>query len=142
MLAVGVAGASVVYAFAASCNDARYAAPNCDTDQWDLFRSSDGSQNWTALGLRSKAPTNPLQYGQPDMNVKDRRAGTTRCSASIRQIRIRTRSTSAAISPRTKHPWRADVDNHDQLGERLLRPALRSRRLLCDYRSPQRHPAK
>ena len=68
-LAVGMPGDNIVYAFSASCNDPRLALPNCDDDQWDLFRSTNGGQDWTSLGLRSKTPTNPLANDQPDMDV-------------------------------------------------------------------------
>ena len=51
-LAVGAPGDAVVYA---------YAARSCDKgcDQKDLFRSADGGNSWTALGLNSKPPVNP-----------------------------------------------------------------------------------
>jgi photosystem II stability/assembly factor-like uncharacterized protein len=51
-LAVGAPGDTVAYA---------YAARSCDAgcDQKDLFRSADGGYTWTALGLNSKAPSNP-----------------------------------------------------------------------------------
>lgn len=68
-LAVAAPGDNIVYAFAASCNDPRFTSPNCDQDQWDLFRSTNGGQDWTALGLRSKTPVNPLSQDQPDMDV-------------------------------------------------------------------------
>lgn len=58
-LGVGATGDSAVYAFAADTGD---------NVQLDLFRSSDGGQSWTALGLRSKTPVNP-NPDQPDMNV-------------------------------------------------------------------------
>ena len=66
-LAVGAPGDSVVYAFAEKTND---------SDQLDLFRSADGGLNWTALGLNTKAPTNPntdnpnvdLMHGQAFYN--------------------------------------------------------------------------
>ena len=48
-LAVGVPGDSVVYAFAERSDD---------TDQLDLFRSTNGGMDWTALGLNAKIPTN------------------------------------------------------------------------------------
>jgi photosystem II stability/assembly factor-like uncharacterized protein len=51
-LAVGAPGDAVVYAYAAtSCN--------AGCDQKDLYRSTDGGNSWTALGLNSKAPVNP-----------------------------------------------------------------------------------
>src|SRR5579864_527317 len=58
-LGVGAAGDSIVYAFAEN---------GAGTDQKDLFRSTDGGQNWTALGLGSKTPTNP-NSDQPDMDI-------------------------------------------------------------------------
>lgn len=58
-LAVAKAGDSVVYAFAAD---------TFDQTQLDLFRSVDGGQNWTALGLAAKTPVNP-NPDQPDLNV-------------------------------------------------------------------------
>jgi photosystem II stability/assembly factor-like uncharacterized protein len=58
-LAVAKPGDSVVYAFAATTGDGA---------QLDLFRSIDGGQNWTALGLPGKVPTNP-NGDQPDMDV-------------------------------------------------------------------------
>lgn len=48
-LGVGLPGDSVVYAFAATANNAA---------QLDLFRSTDGGLTWTALGITSKVPTN------------------------------------------------------------------------------------
>jgi hypothetical protein len=50
-LGIGLPGDNVVYSFAANPGG---------TDQLDLFRSIDGGQSWTALGVNtSKAPTNP-----------------------------------------------------------------------------------
>jgi len=49
-LGIGAPGDSVVYAFAGNPSG---------TDQLDLFRSTDGGQNWTALGLSGKTPSNP-----------------------------------------------------------------------------------
>jgi hypothetical protein len=77
-LAVGAPGDSVVYAFAEKSNT---------TDQLDLFRSIDGGLNWSALGLNTKAPTNPntdnpnmdLMHGQAwynQMILVDPRAAT------------------------------------------------------------------
>ncbi len=66
-LAVGTAGDSVVYAFAETSNS---------SDQLDLFTSTDGGLDWTALGLNAKTPTNPsidnanmdLMHSQPWYN--------------------------------------------------------------------------
>jgi photosystem II stability/assembly factor-like uncharacterized protein len=58
-LAVGAPGDDVVYAFAAATGDGA---------QRDLFRSTDGGLNWTALGLATKVPLNPND-DQPDMNI-------------------------------------------------------------------------
>ena len=58
-LGVGAAGDAVVYAFAAT---------TFDEEQLDLFRSTDGGLNWTALGLAHKTPLN-LDYFQQDMNI-------------------------------------------------------------------------
>jgi photosystem II stability/assembly factor-like uncharacterized protein len=58
-LAVGAPGDNVVYAFAAKTGNAA---------QKDLFRSTDGGLNWTALGLATKTPVNP-NADQPDMNI-------------------------------------------------------------------------
>jgi len=49
-LGIGAPGDAVVYAFAGNPGG---------TDQLDLFRSPDGGLTWTALGLGSKAPSNP-----------------------------------------------------------------------------------
>ena len=58
-LAVGEPGDQVVYAFASNLGS---------NAQKDLYRSADGGQTWTALGLGNKKPVNPTEY-QPDMNV-------------------------------------------------------------------------
>jgi photosystem II stability/assembly factor-like uncharacterized protein len=58
-LGVGTPGDSVVYAFAADTGDGA---------QLDLFRSTDGGLNWTALGLAGKVPTNP-STDQPNMDL-------------------------------------------------------------------------
>jgi hypothetical protein len=58
-LGVGSPGDAVVYAFAATTFDA---------SQLDLFRSTDGGLNWTALGLAQKNPIN-LDFFQTDMNL-------------------------------------------------------------------------
>ncbi|MET3120241.1 hypothetical protein AAKU64_004489 [Undibacterium sp. GrIS 1.8] len=57
-LAVGAPGDKIVYAIAAASN----------SDQQDMFRSVDGGQTWTALGLNGRAPVNP-NSDQPDLNV-------------------------------------------------------------------------
>ena len=46
--AVGAQSDAVVYAIAADIN----------LDQLDMFRSTDGGLNWTALGLPGKIPVN------------------------------------------------------------------------------------
>lgn len=58
-LGVGRPGDEVVYAFASTTGSAA---------QKDLFRSVDGGQNWTALGLDKKTPVNP-NADQPDMDI-------------------------------------------------------------------------
>jgi photosystem II stability/assembly factor-like uncharacterized protein len=70
-LAVGAPGDSVVYAFAATTGNTR---------QRDLFRSTDGGLNWTAIGLgqyvtsgeetvwEGKFPVNPNEE-QPNMDI-------------------------------------------------------------------------
>ncbi len=63
-LGVGVPGDNVVYAFAANTGDA---------DQRDLFRSTNGGQDWTALNLPGKVPSNPND-DQPDMDVMHNQA--------------------------------------------------------------------
>ena len=56
---MGAAGDAVVYA---------YASTTFDQAQLDLFRSTDGGLNWTALGLAAKRPLN-FDYFQRDMNL-------------------------------------------------------------------------
>jgi len=56
---VGAPGDSIVYAFAEN---------SASTDQLDLFRSTDGGLNWTALGIDSKVPTNP-NTDNPNMDL-------------------------------------------------------------------------
>ena len=58
-LAVGRPGDAVVYAFAAT---------TFDGVQLDLFRSTDGGLNWSALGLAQKRPLNFDPF-QQDMNL-------------------------------------------------------------------------
>jgi hypothetical protein len=58
-LGVGAAGDAVVYAFAST---------TFDQAQLDLFRSTDGGLNWTALGLAAKQPLN-FDFFQQDMNL-------------------------------------------------------------------------
>ena len=58
-LAVAAPGDAVVYAFAA------FAYPG---GQKDLLRSTDGGLSWQALGLNSKAPTNPNEEN-PSMDL-------------------------------------------------------------------------
>ena len=58
-LAVGEPGDPVVYAFAATAGDAVQA---------DLYRSGNGGQSWTPLGLPTKTPVNPNPE-QPDMDI-------------------------------------------------------------------------
>ena len=58
-LAVGNASDSIVYAFAENA---------ASTDQLDLFRSTDGGQTWTALGINSKVPSNP-NTDNPNMDL-------------------------------------------------------------------------
>jgi hypothetical protein len=64
-LGVGLPGDSIVYAFA---DVAGSILPTNVADQLDLFRSTNGGQNWTALGINSKAPTNQ-NPDQPDMDL-------------------------------------------------------------------------
>ena len=58
-LGVGGPGNSIVYAFAAD---------PFDNNQQDVFRSTDGGNNFSGLGLGSKTPVNP-NPDQPDMNI-------------------------------------------------------------------------
>lgn len=58
-LGVGEPGDPVVYAYAARAGDGA---------QKDLYRSNDGGQTWTALGLGSKTPVNPND-DQPNMDI-------------------------------------------------------------------------
>lgn len=58
-LGVGSPGDAVVYA---------YAATTFDQAQRDLFRSTDGGRNWTAVGLAAKHPVN-FDYFQKDMDL-------------------------------------------------------------------------
>src|SRR5712671_134711 len=62
-LAVGKPGDSIVYAIAENV----HSNPTLN-DQRDLFRSTDGGQTWTALGLNSKIPTNP-NSNNPNMDL-------------------------------------------------------------------------
>jgi len=63
-LGVGQPGDAVVYA---------YAATTFDQDQLDLFRSTDGGLNWTALDLAHQHPLN-FDLFQQDMNLMDGQA--------------------------------------------------------------------
>lgn len=63
-LGVGLPGDRAVYAFAANTGD---------NVQLDLFRSNDGGQSWTALGLPKKTPVNP-NPDQPDMDIMEGQA--------------------------------------------------------------------
>jgi hypothetical protein len=63
-LGVGLPGDNFVYAFAAD---------QADNFQLDLFRSPDGGQTWTALGLSAKTPSNP-DGDQPDMDIMEGQA--------------------------------------------------------------------
>ena len=63
-LGVGRPGDAIVYAFAANTGDVA---------QLDLFRSTDGGQNWTALDLPDKTPINPND-DQPNMDVMEGQA--------------------------------------------------------------------
>lgn len=58
-LGVAEPGDPIVYAYAAQLGDA---------GQKDLFRSTDGGQTWTPLGLAKKTPANPNE-DQPDMDI-------------------------------------------------------------------------
>jgi len=58
-LAVGTPGDNIVYAFAENGDS---------SDQLDLFRSSNGGQDWTALNINSKSPSNP-NGDNPNMDL-------------------------------------------------------------------------
>jgi len=58
-LGVGAPGDAIVYAFA------EVTAAN---DQQDLYRSTDGGLNWTALGINAKIPSNP-NTDNPNMDL-------------------------------------------------------------------------
>ncbi len=58
-LAVGAPGDAVVYA---------YAETAASTDQLDMFRSTDGGLNWTALGINGKVPANS-NADNPNMDL-------------------------------------------------------------------------
>ena len=58
-LAQGLPGDAVVYAYAANAGNKA---------QLDLFRSTDGGQTWTGLGLAGKVPTNK-NTDNPDMDL-------------------------------------------------------------------------
>jgi photosystem II stability/assembly factor-like uncharacterized protein len=58
-LAVGEAGDQIVYAFANELGNG---------SQKDLYRSNDGGQTWTPVGLKTKKPANPND-DQPDMDI-------------------------------------------------------------------------
>jgi hypothetical protein len=59
-IGIGAPGDNIVYLLTAS---------TADNAQGNVFRSSDGGQNWTALGVNAtKAPTNP-NSNQPNMNL-------------------------------------------------------------------------
>ena len=143
-LAVARPGDSVVYAFAANTGNAA---------QRDLFRSTDGGLNWTAIGLGQyvttpgpngpvttwvgKVPTNPNADSRTWTSWPARRSTTTWCS-SIRTIRRATRCTSAAAEL-------GEIDGcgrHVDPGQQLARPvqaAVRARRLPCrGVHHPQR----
>lgn len=65
-LAVGLPGDAVVYAFAAKAGT----APFGEADQQDLYRSTNGGQTWTALGLNAKVATNgAANTDQPNMDL-------------------------------------------------------------------------
>jgi len=65
-LGVGAPGDAVVYAFAA----AKGTGPETEAAQLDLFRSADGGQTWTALGMTTKAATNVgTNQDQTDLNL-------------------------------------------------------------------------
>jgi len=63
-LGIGRPGDKTVYAFAANTGDAA---------QLDLFRSDDGGQDWKALNLAAKTPTNP-NADQPNLDVMEGQA--------------------------------------------------------------------
>jgi len=65
-LAVATPGDSVVYAIASWYDDTIQ-----DFRQLDLFRSNDGGQHFSAIGLASKTPTNPYNGfpGAHDLNI-------------------------------------------------------------------------
>jgi len=63
-LGIASSGESVVYAIAANIDGVA---------QRDLFKSVDGGLNWVALGITSKAPTNPNGF-QPTMNLMGQQA--------------------------------------------------------------------
>jgi hypothetical protein len=63
-LAVGIPGDKIVYAFAEN---------SYSSDQLDLFRSSNGGQDWTALNLNSKSPSNP-NGTNPNMDLMQTQA--------------------------------------------------------------------
>jgi hypothetical protein len=63
-LGVGRPGDRVVYAFAANTGD---------NAQLDLFRSTDGGQDWMPLNLPAKTPLNP-NMDQPNMDVMEGQA--------------------------------------------------------------------
>lgn len=70
-LGVGVPGDAIVYAFA---DVAGSILPNHrGGDQLDLFRSTDGGQNWTALAINSKTPANH-NNDQPNMDLMHNQA--------------------------------------------------------------------
>jgi photosystem II stability/assembly factor-like uncharacterized protein len=62
-LAVASPGESVVYGFAAGLTSSG------GFTQRDLFKSTDGGLNWTALNITGKAPTNPDACFQIKMNL-------------------------------------------------------------------------
>jgi hypothetical protein len=58
-LGVAVSGDSIVYAFAATSGD---------TDQLDLFRSTNGGQTWLRLNINAKVAVNP-NFDQPNLDL-------------------------------------------------------------------------
>jgi hypothetical protein len=68
-LAVGMPGDSVVYAVATQ----ERAGGAVGIAQRDMFRSTDGGQAWTALGLNARVPTNP-NPDQQNMDLMDDQA--------------------------------------------------------------------